>query len=130
VQKGCNVAWTQDEDSVTVGVQVNDDTKGKEVNFVVHPKRMKLDVQGTTLLEGAFPNPVNPDGSFFTIEEKNGQKMCVLTLEKKEITGTNWLEFFADEAVDTTITDKVSEITLASFPTQSTHCHNKEGAPV
>jgi hypothetical protein len=102
-----NVAWTQDESSLCIGLEVDDAVKGRDVKLEVHPKRMKLDIQGQTVLEGTFPADVKPDGCFFAMEMAENSKMCVITLEKRDPNNQRWTEVFEDDALDTRITDKV-----------------------
>lgn len=104
---GRNVAWTQDEGSLCIGVEVSEEVRGRDVNLEVHPKRMKLVVQDKTVLEGPFPADVVPDGSFFSMESADNSKLCVITIEKRQVSGDRWVELFEDEALDTTVTDKV-----------------------
>lgn len=104
---GRNVAWTQDEGSLCIGVEVSEEVRGRDVNLEVHPTRMKLAVQDKTVLEGPFPADVVPDGSFFSMESADNSKLCVITIEKKQVSGERWDELFEDEAPDATITDQV-----------------------
>lgn len=105
--KGVQADWTQDADSVTVGLVLTEPTEAKAIDLTVHPKRMKLSMNNLIALEGEFPDRVDPDGSFFTIEEKHGERTCIITLEKKQAGPMNWSEFFAEEAADTSITHQV-----------------------
>lgn len=104
---GRNVAWTQDDSSLCIGVEVADEVRGKDVNLEVHPKRMKLDIQDKPVLQGSFPAAVVPDGCFFSMETADKSKMCVITIEKRDVPGARWVELFEEEALDTSITDKV-----------------------
>lgn len=108
---GRNVAWTQDEGSLCIGVQVSDGVKGKDVNLEVHPTRMKLEVQDQHVLEGSFPAAVVPDGCFFAMETADNARMCVITLEKRDASGERWVELFEEEALDASITDQASSVT-------------------
>jgi hypothetical protein len=108
--RDCHAIWTQDTDTVTVAVMIGDEIRGKDVNLTVHPSRMILTFKGEPVLEGTFPSKVVPDGSFFQIEERNGSRSCVLTLEKKEMGFESWSGFFAEDALDKTITHKVGPI--------------------
>lgn len=99
--------WTEDSNNVTVGVVVDEGIRGNQVTLDVHPTRMALTIQGTTVLEGGFPSghKVIPDGSFFEMEDKEGQRMAVVTLEKQEAS-SQWMEFFSEDQVDLAITNK------------------------
>jgi CS domain len=101
------VAWTQDESSLCIGVEVSDGVKGKDVKLEVHPKRMRLDILGKPVLEGGFPADVVPDGCFFSMETANNSRLCVITIEKKDVPSERWVELFEEEALDASITDKV-----------------------
>eukprot|EP00892_Ulva_mutabilis_P006628 jgi/Ulvmu1/4337/UM002_0060.1 len=105
--EGCDAVWTEDSNNITVGVIVNENVRGKQVEMDVHPRRMALTIQGAPVMEGDFPSghDVIPDGSFFEIEEQNGQRMVVVTLEKKNA-ASQWMEFFAEEQIDLAITRK------------------------
>lgn len=99
--------WTEDSNNVTVGVFVNEDVRGKQVTLDVHPTRMALAIQGAVVLEGEFPSghEAIPDGSFFEMEEKDGKRMALVTLEKKN-ESSQWLEFFSEDQIDLAITKK------------------------
>ena len=99
--------WHQDTTTLTVGVEIGADVRGRDIDFEVHPSRMRLSTSGEIALEGDFPEKVDPVGSFFNIEERDDKRMCVITLEKKTMGHESWKEFFAEDAVDTTITTKV-----------------------
>lgn len=101
------MAWTQEEGSLCIGVEVDEGVRGKDVNLEVHMKRMKLAIQEKTVLEGTFPADVVPDGSFFSMENADNSKLCVITIEKREVSGERWVELFEDEALDVSITDHV-----------------------
>lgn len=106
---GVDAVWTQDNGTVTVGVVIADDVRAKQVDLEVHPRRMKLAIQGQTALEGGFTanEHVDPNGSFFELETNEKGRMCVVTLQKKEIGHDSWDSFFADESIDDSVTCKV-----------------------
>jgi hypothetical protein len=99
--------WSQDTDNVNVGVVVSEEVSGKDIDLEVHPRRMRLTVKGAVALEGDFAEKVVPDGSFFGIEAKDGKRMCLITLEKKQMGHGSWESFFEEEQLDTEITHKV-----------------------
>lgn len=105
----CEAVWTEDSDNVTVGVFVDEDVRGKQVTLDVHPTRMALAIQGTMVLEGDFPSghEAIPDGSFFEMEEKDGKRVALVTLEKKTAS-SQWLEFFSEDQIDLAITNKAT----------------------
>lgn len=112
IKKGKDVeaVWLQTTDEITVGVVIADDIKGADVAFEIHPTRMRLAVRGEMVLEGDFNGgggSVVPDGSFFTLESKDDKRMCVLTLEKKDMGHESWNAFFEEEKLDATVTQKV-----------------------
>ena len=109
----CEAVWTEDSNNVTVGVIVDGNVRGKQVELDVHPRRMALTIQGDLILEGDFPfgHDVIPNGSFFEMEEQNGKRMAIVTLEKKH-SQSQWREFFAEDRIDLTITGKVVTLVL------------------
>lgn len=123
---GRNVAWTQDEGSLCIGVEVADDVRGKDVNLEVHPRRMKLEIQQKLVIEGPFPAAVKPDGSFFSMETADKSKLCLITLEKQEVSADRWVELFEDEELDTSITDKVCS---AEDPRHWWHLQSPQACP-
>jgi hypothetical protein len=112
--RGVDAVWTQDTSTVTVGVVISDNIRGKDVDLIVHPGRMKLTLGDKTALEGTFDDRVVPDGSFFSIESKRDKRMCVITLEKKEIGHESWMGFFEEDQLDTSVTCKVRACVLVS----------------
>lgn len=87
---------------------MDESTRGKHIDLEVHPSRMRLSVNGEVALEGDFGRErVTPDGSFFGMEGEGEQRTCVVTLEKKDMGHKSWSEFFQEEEVDTSVTDKV-----------------------
>ena len=103
---GVEADWKQSTDSISVGVIISEETRGKDIKLEVHPRRMKLTIHGDTALEGDFKEKVEPDGSFFSIEEQNDKRMCLITLDKKDMGHESWKEFFAEDAIDDSVTHK------------------------
>lgn len=60
-----NVKWRQNTDEVIVKVPVGADVRGRDVQFDIHPTRLKLTVKGTPLLEGGLTDAgeVNVDST-------------------------------------------------------------------
>lgn len=52
--EGVSVTWRQTPDEVLIKVPVQGSVRGKEVDFEVHPTRLRLAVRGNTLLEGGL----------------------------------------------------------------------------
>jgi hypothetical protein len=104
---GVEAVWTQDTDNVNIGVVVDENARGKDVEFEVHPTRMRLAIKGKVALEGDFVEKVVPDGSFFGMDAKDGKRMCLITLEKKQMGHKSWESFFEEDQVDTEVTHKV-----------------------
>jgi CS domain len=110
--KGVEATWTQDTTTVHVGVAIDEGTRGRDINLEVHPRRMVLKINGQTALEGDFDDKVEPDNSFFSIEEKDDKRLCLVTLDKKEMGHNSWKEFFAEDAIDDSITHEVGPRSL------------------
>lgn len=105
--KGVEATWTQDTDTLSVAVTVDESTRGRDIDLKVHPSRMHLSIKGEMALEGDFGTErVTPDGSFFGMEGEGAQRTCVVTLEKKQMGHKSWKEFFQEEEIDMSVTDK------------------------
>lgn len=46
--------WSQTPDDVLIKVPVSDSTRGRDLKFEVHPKRLSLKLEGKALLEGSL----------------------------------------------------------------------------
>jgi hypothetical protein len=46
------VSWTQNTDEVLIKVPVATSVRGRDVQFEVHPTRLRLEVDGRCLLQG------------------------------------------------------------------------------
>ena len=60
--KDLDVGWLQTTDEVHLLVPTTDDVQKADLNFQVHPNRLKLTVKGETLLSGELPEAVDIDG--------------------------------------------------------------------
>lgn len=60
--KDLDVGWLQTTDEVHLLVPTNDAIQKADLNFQVHPNRLKLTVKGETLLSGELPEAVDIDG--------------------------------------------------------------------
>lgn len=106
---GAEAAWTQNTDEVAIGVPVDNDVTAKDISCEIHVKRIRLAIRGQLAYEGAFDPSckVDPDGSFFTLESKNENSMCIVTLAKKEMGHDSWEALFDGEAKDDSVTQAV-----------------------
>lgn len=50
--EGVSASWSQNTDEVQMRVPVDASVRGRDVSLEVHPLRLKLTVEGATLLEG------------------------------------------------------------------------------
>jgi hypothetical protein len=66
--EGVPVSWSQSTDEVQIKVPVDDSVRGKDVDFEVHPTRLRLAVQGKTLLQGGLQDA----GSIAVDSESHG----------------------------------------------------------
>ena len=105
--KDLDATWTQDSTTVTLIFPIDANTRGRDINLEVHPGRMRLTAHENVVMEGDFPERMNPDRSFFTIEEEGDMRMCMVSIEKKEMGHATLAELFTEDAVDTTVTHKV-----------------------
>lgn len=62
------VSWSQTTDEVLIKVPVDASVRGKEVDFEVHPTRLRLAVRGNTLLEGSLldAGAVSVDSEYYS----------------------------------------------------------------
>lgn len=68
------VSWSQTVDEVSILVPVQPETRGRDVQLDVQPKRMALRVDGKAVLEGSLADAGEVDvlGCFWTMEEAPG----------------------------------------------------------
>jgi cyclophilin family peptidyl-prolyl cis-trans isomerase len=80
---GLAVAWKQGPDEILVRVPIGADVRGKDVQWEVHPARLRLAVNDEVLLEGDFGgHRVELDGCFWCIEEDSDQRFVEINIEK------------------------------------------------
>jgi hypothetical protein len=72
--EGVKVSWKQTTDEVLIIVPIADGVRGKEVACEVHPKRLKLQVQGKPVLEGSLVDAgeVDHDGEQHQQHKRRG----------------------------------------------------------
>lgn len=51
-ENNCEAVWTEDSHSVTVGVVVDEEVRGKQVELEVRPSWMVLTIRGSVVLQG------------------------------------------------------------------------------
>ena len=66
-----NYYWTQTLTEVTVYVDAEHATRGKEIDCTINPKYFKLSVLGNVLIEGEFEEAVRVDESMWTLNIGN-----------------------------------------------------------
>lgn len=64
---GFKATWSQTTDEVHIRLPISDDVRGGDIEFEVHPKRLRLEVAGEAALAGYFEDDaseplVDPDG--------------------------------------------------------------------
>ncbi|CAD7700878.1 unnamed protein product [Ostreobium quekettii] len=103
------VSWGQDTVEVWIKVPIEEGIRGRDVNFELHPTRMKLEAAGKTMLQGNFSEAgkINLDGSFWDIEEADGQRVIMITLEKKTMGYNSWKLLLESERIDMSVTSWV-----------------------
>jgi len=62
--------WWQTLSDITVEVDLEQGTKGKEVKLSIAPRKIQCQVKGATVFEGDLPNPVLADESIWTVEDR------------------------------------------------------------
>lgn len=64
--QGVSASWSQTTDEVQLRVPVDSSVRGKDICFEVHPLRLKLAVDGSTLLEGRLEDAgsIRADGGW------------------------------------------------------------------
>jgi len=110
VADGVEASWSQTTDDVSIKVPVPATARGKDIQFVVHPKRLSLKLSGSSLLEGNFADntAANVDESFWTLESDDaGNKYVAITLAKKQMGYESWDQLFEADKVDLAITSRV-----------------------
>ena len=84
--------WGQNESEVIVKVKAPQGTRAKDVRFEVTSIRLRLEVRGELIVEGALHAPVVGDDSTFVLEDDpdekaRGGRLLVVTLAKRDKTG-------------------------------------------
>lgn len=69
-----NYYWTQTLTEVTVYIDAESASRGKEIDCIIGPKSLKLVVLGNVLIEGEFEEAVRVDESMWTL---NIGKKCI-----------------------------------------------------
>eukprot|EP01023_Acetabularia_acetabulum_P013023 TRINITY_DN1617_c0_g1_i1.p1 TRINITY_DN1617_c0_g1~~TRINITY_DN1617_c0_g1_i1.p1 ORF type:complete len:345 (+),score=64.07 TRINITY_DN1617_c0_g1_i1:159-1193(+) len=108
-KSGLEVVWGQDTDEVFIGVPVDMDVRKRDIDFEIHPKRLKLSIKGEMMLEGSLHDvgSIKHDDCFWVVEERDGLRMVVVYLFKAQMGHENWENLLETEQPDTTITSKV-----------------------
>ncbi|KAF6261539.1 cyclophilin-like domain-containing protein [Scenedesmus sp. NREL 46B-D3] len=82
--QGVSASWSQTTDEVQLRVPVDSSVRGKDICFEVHPLRLKLAVDGSTLLEGRLEDAgsIRADDCFWTLEtdDADGSKYVSVVL--------------------------------------------------
>eukprot|EP01026_Neomeris_dumetosa_P078548 TRINITY_DN8502_c0_g2_i3.p1 TRINITY_DN8502_c0_g2~~TRINITY_DN8502_c0_g2_i3.p1 ORF type:complete len:356 (+),score=53.95 TRINITY_DN8502_c0_g2_i3:118-1185(+) len=106
---GLEVIWGQDTVEVFIGVPVDLGVHKRDINFEIHPKRLKLYVKNEMMLEGSLEDvgDIDKNYCFWTVEERDGIRMVVIYIKKAEMGHNSWQALLESEVPDTTITTNV-----------------------
>ena len=63
-EEGHPLQWTQSTTEVDIFVAIDDDTKSSDIQFEVHPQRLRLAARDKQILAGSLPERVNIDGRY------------------------------------------------------------------
>ena len=108
--------WSQSHNEVEVQVDLPPGTKAKQLNIVMRPKNLKIQIKGEDkpLVDGELDNKIKPDDSFWTIED--GQRL-ILTFVKA--TETIWKTvILGDKEIDTKKVDNSKNLSDFDEETQ------------
>ncbi|GMH38786.1 hypothetical protein BSKO_06670 [Bryopsis sp. KO-2023] len=102
-------SWWQNPEEVYIRLRVDDSIRGKDIDFELHPTRLRLSAREETLLEGYYDDAgeVDIDGSFWEIEEEDGEKSVLITLLKQTMGHMSFEDLFEMDRVNTTFTNWV-----------------------
>lgn len=106
---GTKATWSQTPDDVLIKVPVDPSTRGRDLKFEVHPKRLSLKLNGKPLLEGSLKDAgeIVCDDSFWTLESDDTHgKYVAITLAKKNMGYNSWDKLLESESVEAEITDR------------------------
>ena len=85
LENGTTYRWTQTLTELELSVSIPAGTRGKQMDVVITPKRLKLGLKGQpALIEGQFTKEVLVDDSTWTVDGAE----CVVQLQKGS--GQNW----------------------------------------
>ena len=77
--------WTQTLSELNVGVYLPDGVRAKNLDVIFTPSKLKVGVKGQTpVLNGELFEKIKPDDSLWTIEEIEGRRVCLLSIEKHD----------------------------------------------
>lgn len=102
--------WTQTLSEVVITIPMPPETNKKTITVKLGSKKIKAEVKGQPpIIDGEFPEKIKvvfdcklqPDDSFWTLEESRGEKVLCITVEKFE--GMHWWDcaIAGDSKIDT-----------------------------
>ena len=95
---------------MSIQVPIENETRGRDLSISIKPDGLDVDLQGKPLLNGTFETQIDPDFSFWTIEELDDEKKVLqICLEKKE-DYLEWEYLFEEDLpppADEEVTNKV-----------------------
>ena len=121
------VQWTQDTEEVSVEIHVAKSVSKKSVELEVHPRRLDLSIDGTSILSGTLDKEVDVDGRraatrpaltprifllgsywFMDASKETDESKCLTVVLVKNVVGHESFEHLLEEdIIDTTITQRV-----------------------
>ena len=82
---GTKPTWSQKGAEVSIRIPVQNETRGRDLSIDIRPDRLDIKLLGSALVDGSFETKVDPDGSFWSIEEADdGDKYLQVYLEKAD----------------------------------------------
>jgi hypothetical protein len=77
--------WSQNGAEVSIQIPVESTTRGRDLEVSMKPDGLDVKLQGNSLVSGSFETKIDPDVSFWSIEEvAESEKVLQLYLEKKD----------------------------------------------
>ncbi|EFJ50807.1 hypothetical protein VOLCADRAFT_120616 [Volvox carteri f. nagariensis] len=120
------ISWSQTTDEVLVEVPVAAGVRGRDVSFEIHPRRLRLAVEGQAVLEGGLADAgeVTVDECFWTLETRpDGSRYVALTLAKRTSGYMSWEALLESDKPDCSFTHRVGlKISIAGQPAGTVVC--------
>ncbi|TRY73811.1 hypothetical protein TCAL_02575 [Tigriopus californicus] len=87
--------WYQTQSEVMIEVNLEPDTKGKEVQVILKPKQLKCTVRGQVIFEGVPFDVISESDSIWTIEDRKLLRIQLIKCQVK--TDHCWTSLLKDQ---------------------------------